>query len=266
MGGCAQGEEGDGEGKLGRRIDTTISHTHPSAMPVLLDERIITLEFADLHHRSPIVRPTQPPTRDPGMHQSDILAYIARNIGELKPGEPLEEDMPWRMALGVMWEEFYFSLIPESDWQPGEIVQDGIAVNCDGITSAECISINPWGENLIEETKCTEKKVKTGEEFLAEWMWMHQGRAYGETYSPEIVRWSIMYYRGNYAGSGPICKQYTVRFSPREIKQTWQMLLKNKQAASDALVKEAADKYGQFRTVCVEDMAVAKQVKRRRRS
>jgi len=33
-----------------------------------------------------------------------------------------EERMPWRMAMGVMWEEFYFSMLADSVWQPGEMV------------------------------------------------------------------------------------------------------------------------------------------------
>jgi len=216
-------------------------------VPVLLSARTITLEFADLFKRRPIVRPAKPSSRYPGAHQSDILAYIARKIGELKPGEELEEDMPWRMAMGNMWEEFYFSLLPDSDWQPGEIVQDGIAVNADGITSGFPVGFiagQPDGrvETIIEETKCTEKKFRTGDQFLSEWMWMHQGRAYCYVYGPRIVRWTVMFYRGDYRGSGPIVGEYIVEFSDKEVQQTWGMLKVNKTAAMDQIKREKREK------------------------
>lgn len=212
-------------------------------MPTLLDERRLILEFADLSNRRPLVRPLQPPSRAPGAHQSDILSYVARLAGHLKPGEPFEEDIPERVAMGIMLEEFYFSLTPETTiWQPGEQLLDGIAVNCDGIgvLQLESAYMDKYGYYphdpptlFIEETKCTEKKLKTGEEFLQDFMWMHQGRAYLHAYEilSRIVKWTIWYYRGNWRGSGPVCMQYLVRFSEKEINDTWVMLRKNKDAA-----------------------------------
>jgi hypothetical protein len=154
---------------------------------------------------------------------------VARSIGKLKPGEPLEEDMPGRISLGIMWEEFYFSLVPDVDWQPGELTVDGISVNADGIGSYFNEELGIWDYPCLEETKCTEKKVRTGPELMAdEWMWMHQGRAYCHCYGLDTVRWTIMFYRGDWRGSGPVCKQYVIRFTPHEVRSTWDMLLNNK--------------------------------------
>lgn len=214
-------------------------------MPTLLDERRLIIEFSDLYRRRPLRRPLVPSERYEGAHQSDILAYVARKAGHLKPGERLEEEIPERMFMGIMFEEMYFSLVPDVEWQPGEVVEDEIAVNADGIgrigvedkdTSADR---EPEGqmETYIEETKCTEKKIRTGEEMLEEFMWMHQGRsycyAYGKQYVDPIrlVRWTIWYYRGDWRGSGPVCMQYLVRFSDKEVEQTWAMLKKNKDKA-----------------------------------
>lgn len=205
-------------------------------MPILLSEHRLTIEFSDLNRRRPIHRPTEVLERAPGAHQSDILAFVAKKIGQLKPGEPFEEDIPERVLMGVMFEEMYFSLVLNTDWQPGEVAVDGIAVNCDGIG----VGPTEWlpDEAFIEETKCTEKKLKTGVEFMEDFMWMHQGRAYCYCYGPRVVKWTIWYYRGDYRGSGPVCMQYVIRFSDKEVEQTWAMLKKNKDAAMRAVEDE----------------------------
>lgn len=204
-------------------------------MPTLLSERVVTLEFADLHKRrqlGPIRRPAAPLARAPGAHQSDILRYVALKIGQLKPNEPLEEDMPLVIALGFAWEEFLFSMLPSADWQPGELERDGIAVNCDGITANDA----EYGEDVLEETKFTFKKTMTGAEFLEkQWMWLHQARAYCWCYGPRIVRWHVCHIRGDYKVFGPVHKQYVVRFSDKECEQTMVMLRNNKEAAMRAM-------------------------------
>ncbi len=206
-------------------------------MPVLLAEKVIQLEFSDLYGRRPIQRPAEPLARAPGIHQSGILQELAYVIGKLKPGELLEEDMPWRMAMGVMWEEFAFSVgsLQTSVWQPGELTVDEISVNCDGIGEAE---LSGEITTVVDETKCTEKKVRTGEDFLGEWMWMKQGAAYLYCYGAEVMRWTILYYRGDWQGSGPICMQYLVRFTHTEIVQNWRMLLANKHLVEKRLESE----------------------------
>lgn len=214
-------------------------------MATLLDERTVTLEFADLRHRRQLPVTVLP--RSPGWHQSDLLRDIALEYRWLKPGSMDDQefrpgDYPWRWALGHAWEEWWFSFQePETVWQPGERVEDGIAVNADGLTSrgydegkrpewAVMHNIGVW----VEETKHTEKRVRTGAEFLGEKLYMHQGRAYLYVYVPEsresggVVRWTVMFYVGTRAGSGPIVKQYAVWFSGAEIRGSWNLLTERK--------------------------------------
>src|SRR5580704_17555079 len=99
----------------------------------VLSIRQISLEFSDLARRRPVSIPETPLRRAPGLHLSDVLRHVAVKVGKLHAGERLEEDYSWRMAMGNMWEEFYFSLHPEHVWQPGETTVDGIAMNCDGL-------------------------------------------------------------------------------------------------------------------------------------
>jgi len=199
-------------------------------MPELLSIRQISLEFADLARRSPIERPSAPLARDPGIHQSDILRWIAINkTGKMKYGERLEEDYPWRMALGNMWEEFYFSLRPDYIWQPGERVVDGVALNADGLGEWE-------DEVALIDTKCTERKVcSTLEGWLESWITEHAARAYLYCYGPRVFVWPVMHYRGDYAGSGPLAVEYVARFSDFEVESTWTMIQRWKDEARKAL-------------------------------
>ena len=78
--------------------------------------------------------------------------------------------------------------------------------------------------------------MKTGQEWVEEfadkgWVWGHQGRSYAHTYGIDIVRWTVLHYRGYYQGPVPVCKQYLVRFSGKEQQQTWDMLRKNRDVA-----------------------------------
>ena len=196
----------------------------------VLSIRRINLEFSDLASRRPLEIPAEPLARSPGIHLSDILKHIGRKIGKLKPGERLEEDYPWRMAMGNMWEEFYFSLHPSYLWQPGEQVIDGVAMNADGLR---------LGPAALIDTKCTECKVVGTAEELEEkfsynwWVYGHQARGYCHGYEVDTFVWPVLHYRGDWRGSGPVVMEYEVRFSPVEILQTWEMVMRFKEEVEE---------------------------------
>jgi hypothetical protein len=196
-------------------------------MPTLLAERTVNFEFADLWARVPISRPPSPLGRRPGVHQSGILKYIAEAMGKLKPGEPLEEDMPLIFALGHAWEEYAVSFYPEIDWQPGEIVVDGIAMNCDGLTTDPDWA--PEGTPLgLEEFKFTFKAVP--DDFLKDdrfWVWRHQACGYCRGYGPRVTRWHVLHaHEAGFKKFWPIYKQYIVEWSEHDIESSWKMQLK----------------------------------------
>jgi hypothetical protein len=211
-------------------------------MPDLIYQRDVTVQFSDLDNRVALPGLHVRRPRSPGLHISGILHAIALRVGWLKPGEPLEEDYPWHMALGSMWEEYWFSLPWAREagtvWQPGEQTYSGISGNADGIT--------PWDDEadgpVLEETKFTSLKVRDWEELRADKkMWEHQVRAYLGLYGltelerrgePACSRQTVMYYRGDYRGSGPICRQYLVRWSNQEIRDTWAMLANHRHLAA----------------------------------
>jgi hypothetical protein len=219
-------------------------------MPTLLADHIVTLEFKDLLNRQPIQRPRHPPSRSPGLHQSGILSYIAVKIGKLKPGEPLEEDMPTIFALGNAWEEYAVSLYPEIEWQPGEITLDGISMSADGLSWPDYPLDEKAEDPLrshpqLEEFKFTFKGTATGPEFLTDpkwWMWLQQARAYCAAYTARTVRWHVCHVRGDYKSFGPVYKQYVVQFTDKEVEQTMQMLKNHKDAAMAAGKAETGDR------------------------
>ena len=217
------------------RVDSAYFRTG-FLLATLIYERDVQLEFSDLQRRVPLPRPDRPLARSPGHHVSGILYAIARRVGWLKPNEKDEAELPWRMAMGNMFEEFYFSLRLDCQWQPGEQQADGVWGNCDAI----CEDGDPvWGikEPIVEETKFTECKVRTWEELSGvqakggKPVWMHQGKDYLHLYGPRYMRWTIGYYRGDWKGSGPVVRQYLVRFDDQEVRQSWQMTLNGRQWA-----------------------------------
>jgi hypothetical protein len=215
-------------------------------VPVLLEEQIIEFEAEDLANRQPLTRPVRPLVRAPGAHVSDIIKYIAIEIsGWLKKGERDEEEFGLLMAMGIAWEEFVFSLLPDALWQPGERIRDQIAGNADGIGPRLRLNeslfdprnpVSRW-VSLVEETKLTTKCVFDGEEIFHHNLYMHQGRAYCNLYDTDIVRWRVNHIRGDYGKLGlpwgPIYKIYTVQFSEQEINMTWRMLMKHRDAAME---------------------------------
>lgn len=217
------------EGRPPQRLNAIVE-----SMPTLLEETDIKLDFADLAKRHPVVRPhvngksVVQAERAAGVHQSGVLQYIARAIKILKPDERDEEEYPLIWALGQAWEEFAASLYPEMEWQPGEVELNGIWRTCDGLNTADAPWLDIDGEPMLEEFKATYKRLRTGAEFLKEWMWMHQGRGYCSAYQVRLCRWHVFYVKGDYQTFGPVYRRYLVRFTDQEIEQTEAMLVKNR--------------------------------------
>jgi hypothetical protein len=187
------------------------------------------------------------------MHLSGVLRYVATESGILKAIADIDEEaLPLRMALGLAWEEFAVSMYPEVDWQPGEIVVDGIAMNCDGLSenpkypqldaayqqfmqqADQALPVVVRPATQLDEFKLTWKKAKTAQDLLRdEWYWLQQGRGYCWGYEANLVRWHVCYVNGDYRGSGPIYKRYLIHFSDAEVESTQKMIQKNRAAAEE---------------------------------
>lgn len=196
----------------------------------ILEELEIRLEFSDMARRSPLPRLATPDgfieqlPRSAGVHMSGILKPLAIAAKQLKPMEQLEEEYPLMWALGVAWEEFVASLYPGMDWQPGELVVDGIAMNADGLNW-----LDKWDAACVEEMKSTYRSSTFP--FKDEWTKLVQGKAYCYGYGPRIVRWHSCHLRGDYKSFGPSYVRRTIQFTDKEVEQTWNMLVANKELA-----------------------------------
>lgn len=198
----------------------------------LLEETEIRIEIADLAKRVSLVRPVSQP-RSKGWHLSGVLKYCAVQAKIMKPGEPLEEELPLMMALGIAWEEFAASLYPDMIWQPGEECRDQVYGTPDGISVME----SPPGFDddwlRLEEFKFTRKKAKHGDDIFKDWMWMQQIRGYlgmssiglGDTH---IARLHVCYLNGDYKPQEAKYIRYLLCFTQEEIEKTWVMINKNK--------------------------------------
>lgn len=207
-------------------------------MAVLLEQTDITLEVSDLSERYDLGYELTADGklcrayRSSGVHLSGVLREIGMAIRVLAPGEPIEEDLPTICALGFMWEEFAASLYPSLVYQPGEVCVDGVWMTCDGVGTV--LNEHGFEETCVEEFKFTQKKLLGPEEFMAgpkAWMWRAQGQGYCRGYEALLVRWHVMFVRGDYKSSGPVYRRYLVRFTPEEVERNWDMVLRNKERA-----------------------------------
>lgn len=214
----------------------------------LIEETEVTIELADLFKRSPVIRKADKKgkivlgARSKGKHVMAILRYCAIEARILKPGEPLEEDLPLWMALGMAWEEFAASFYPDMVWQPGEFEESGIYGNPDGMSTLELPS-NPIARRVakkmlgietypgLEEFKFTRKKAKHGDEILSEWLWMQQLRAYCGYLQCQYARLHVCYINGDYKPLESKYIRYLIKFEEVEVFSTWRMLIKNKKHA-----------------------------------
>jgi hypothetical protein len=211
---------------------------HDRMSPVLTVEEDVLFEFEDMARRVPLTRKTDrgyllEEVREPGRHLSGILGRIAIAAGYIRAGQVAEEDewdareMPLRMALGHAWEEFAASMLPDMVWQPGSVKKDDVWMTCDGLTD----DFEFEGKNLgllVEEFKCTSKKLLSMEDFLRQFYWTHQVKGYCKGYGAKVSRHHVLYINGDYRGSGPLYRRYLVAWTKADIEETWKMVLLNR--------------------------------------
>lgn len=215
-------------------------------MPTLLEETEIRIELTDMAKRSPLLHATgkkgqrMNAPRSKGWHVMGVVKYCAVQAKLLKPGEPLEDELPLWMALGCAWEEFAASFYPEMVWQPGEMERGTVFGTPDGLSQTASIA-NPAAKAMykrltgiadtaLEEFKFTRKKAKHGDEILQDWMWMQQLRAYSgfAEVNTTLARLHVCYINGDYKPYEAKYLRYVILFDSREIESTWAMIEKNK--------------------------------------
>ena len=198
----------------------------------LLDKTEVKIELRDLLNRTPVQQTIRrgkivPDQRSTLPHLMDILKRCAVQARIMKPGEPLEEDLPNRMMLGMAFEEFAVSLYPEMIWKPGEEIVEGVAMN------ADALSLYGGGRGperlIIDDFKYTKIKVQEGDLILKKWIYMQQLRGYCKGYEARLGRLHCMHVDGDYKKRRePIYMRYLIEFSDQDVESTWRLVQANK--------------------------------------
>jgi len=167
---------------------------------------------------------TAPPDRSSGLHVTDIIADIEKEIGKVY-SDGWDRDSLFE--IGFIWEELLsLAFASRHAVRPPEMELDGISLSPDGL------DITDW---VVEEYKCTFKGVKHTPDTI--WRWVTQAKAYvkavgrhPETGEYPRVKWRVLHLNGDWAGSGPLYKVYLAKFSEQEIEECWEMLLNHAKA------------------------------------
>lgn len=159
------------------------------------------------------------PERTPGLHLSDILTDIARDLDPRR-----YKDGPLDMV--KIESGFTFERVLETAFlsrrvdivRPGEIEEDGILMSPDGIDMSE----PDW---VLEEFKFTwmsDRDAPHAQKF-AKWLW--QMKSYCRALRILRARLRALFANGDYRGSGPTYKVWEFRFTPEELDENWRMVI-----------------------------------------
>jgi hypothetical protein len=180
--------------------------------------------------------------RSPGLHVGAIIREIEN--ATIKPGErkathELSKAEHARMGvyveMGFIWEmmvEHFFRqrMLSRRLAEAGVVSQqevdlDGIFLTPDGWCSAD---------DTIEEYKATWRSARRGQPpealFDAEnfWSWGVQNRCYCKAWGTNKGRFFVFFVNGDYRDSGPMVWQYDVTWTPLELTETWDMILRHR--------------------------------------
>lgn len=197
--------------------------------------------------------------RSPGLHQSQIIQAIAREVGILPKDEWLEElglidlstETWWegldavarlRISLGLAWEEWYIPQIPEVVDHPGEMTVEGCHMTHDGESldviltpqSPTFFGGNPGGGKLfrqkyvlaLHEVKLTYKSIRTVGNLLNQWMWIAQMMGYCRALGTRIAHLHVFFVCGDYTWPmRPKLLRWDIEFTQTEIEEGWELLM-----------------------------------------
>jgi len=164
-------------------------------------------------------------------HLTDVLRYIKKQLGtDYKGGS---WGAPGLTAeIGFLWEET-LSRVFGSRFAArlGEVIVDGIALSPDGFNYDEILACP-----VVEEYKATWKSSKNDP--TDNWDWMVQTKAYCYALGVEATVFRILYMMGDYKGSGPLYRECRILYTDQELRDNWEMILNNRDAAWKEILRE----------------------------
>lgn len=178
-------------------------------------------------------------TRTPGLHISAIIRCIAieRKILTTDDLDDLSlvdvRDMSnigilaqLRIHMGMAWDLYYLTLLPEVVSHPGEMCVEGIYMTPDG----ECLSTVVVDRRkvtrlVIVEVKCTWKSTNTVGNMVSQFMWLAQVKSYCKGAGTRFAELHVMFVCGDYKRPiQPKLIVFHIEFTQEEIEDNWSLL------------------------------------------
>lgn len=160
----------------------------------------------------------QSQVRSSGIHVSSIIRHIAREMGRKQSNEFTAYDLDHFSVVGRLWE----NQLAEAKYQSPRYERIG-EIECEGIIgSPDCIDTEEWA---VLEFKCTWRSASKPPE--SEFDWMTQIKAYCMMLGMCRATLVVFYVGGMWRPPQPIAKEYSLLFTPAELKDNWNMLKTN---------------------------------------
>lgn len=164
------------------------------------------------------------------VHVSDIIHYLCVSLGHYEPSEA----NPTRLQLGCAVEDTiaarYVEHYPDRYVRLPEVIDEesGIAGTGD---------IGDLIDEAVEECKLTWMSTKQGVDSEKLWKFIVQLKAYCYLYGWVIGRLHVCYINGDYSytneSGGPQYRVWEFRFTEREVRDNWTMLMRNRDKAAE---------------------------------
>lgn len=162
--------------------------------------------------------------RSPGLHLSPLIKELDEAAhGEKRYPETDELTRQAYFSVGFMWEQILSTVLSATALRkaagqlvrPGEVTLDGIAMSPDAIDLTDYV---------LEEYKATWLSCKHPIDGTKFWHWMVQIKAYCKALGTRTARLRVFYVAGDWRGSGPQVRGWTLEFTERELEENWAMI------------------------------------------
>jgi len=162
-------------------------------------------------------------SREGRLHLSAVIDSLMVRSGLQYKGDGFT-DMELTAEIGLLWEKVLCKVMRDKyATRPPHVELDGIWMAPDGI-GPDPLGVVPM---VLEEYKATWRSVKRSP--TDDFKWMAQSKSYCSALGTTVAIFRIFHLMGDYKGSGPIYRVARVEYTEWELKQNWDMVLREKQ-------------------------------------
>jgi len=167
--------------------------------------------------------------RSAGLHLSTIIDELNLARGGTKYPETDMATKQAYFATGFVWEQILKMIFRDTAVKakegilvrPGEFRLKGIAMSPDAIDLSDY---------ALEEYKATYLSSDRPIDDPCFWPWFVQMKCYARAIGTRTARLRVWFVVGNWKGSGPQVKAWTIHFTDRDVEEAFQMCLNHAKA------------------------------------